>query len=112
MPRMLHLAGAWGFFAGLCLRFLIGLLQGSCIVNSAITRLLTPREEQVGLSMWVNFSWTGGVVMGVGLPWAISTICKFCEISTPVSALDRSCACAIAAELGSEPILKFFGPSL
>ena len=96
MPHMLHLGGTRGYTAGLILRFLVGLLQGSCITNSAITRLLTPRDEQVGLSMFVNFSWTGGVVMGAGLPWVISTLCKLSEISPPVSAMDRSCACAVA----------------
>ncbi|CAE7253671.1 unnamed protein product [Symbiodinium pilosum] len=96
MPHILHLPGIRGYYMGLILRFLIGLLQGSCITNSAITRLLTPREEQVGLSMFVNFSWTGGVVMGVGLPWAISTVCKMSELTPPVSAMDRSCACALA----------------
>ncbi|CAE7456885.1 unnamed protein product [Symbiodinium sp. CCMP2592] len=96
MPHMLHLGGTRGYYAGLVLRFLVGLLQGSCITNSAITRVLTPRDEQVGLSMFVNVSWTGGVVMGAGLPWVISTLCKLSEISPPVSAMDRSCACAMA----------------
>ena len=62
-------------FVGACLlRLVIGLLQGLALTNSVVTRQLTPGDEQVSLSMWVNLAWTGGVAVGGGLAWAAAEV--------------------------------------
>eukprot|EP00418_Pyrodinium_bahamense_P014013 CAMPEP_0179125758 /NCGR_PEP_ID=MMETSP0796-20121207/59495_1 /TAXON_ID=73915 /ORGANISM="Pyrodinium bahamense, Strain pbaha01" /LENGTH=251 /DNA_ID=CAMNT_0020824479 /DNA_START=54 /DNA_END=809 /DNA_ORIENTATION=+ len=45
-------------------RGLIGFMQGIGVMNTFAVRRITPREEQVTMSMGINFAWGGGVCFG------------------------------------------------
>ncbi|CAE7194658.1 unnamed protein product [Symbiodinium sp. CCMP2592] len=91
-------------FAGACLlRLVIGLLQGLALASSVVTRQLTPADEQVSLSMWVNLAWTGGVAVGGGLAWAGSEVSGTPSAQAVASvgpaAVEASKCCAICSVL-------------
>jgi len=76
------------------LRFSSGVFSGAGIMLATTTRLMTPPEEQVLLSMLVMATWTIGITAGVGMNFGLMN-----AVSTTGSQLSptkqSSCACCI-----------------